>query len=314
MNTKPIPVRGSGSPQASRLISARAGKTSGAAPRNHRGTAHPGVCGENSTIVGMASAKPGSSPRVRRKRPGGVVGVQHPGLIPACAGKTGRRGRASPHSGDHPRACGENPARTPPPRSWSGSSPRVRGKLHQDPGGAQSGGLIPARAGKTVRVLAVRGAAEAHPRACGENVDPRRVDPALAAHPRACGENEAQIQDSLVEFGSSPRVRGKPAARLGVDGLLGLIPARAGKTMVCPPCWRRTAAHPRACGENDATQEVPRVHSGSSPRVRGKREGLGHLAPPRRLIPARAGKTNPPASRGRSSAAHPRACGENPGR
>ena len=149
MDTKPAPVRGSGSPQASRLISARAGKTSGAAPRNHRGTAHPGVCGENSTIVGMASAKPGSSPRVRRKRPGGVVGVQHPGLIPACAGKTRLCSTSCPEPRAHPRACGEN-ARILSRTQWTrGSSPRVRGKQRHGRGGRWLLRLIPARAGKT---------------------------------------------------------------------------------------------------------------------------------------------------------------------
>ncbi|EFW09831.1 hypothetical protein HMPREF9005_1190 [Actinomyces sp. oral taxon 178 str. F0338] len=53
---------------------------------------------------------------------------------------------------------------------------------------------------------------------------------------------------------------------------------------------------------------------GSSPRVRGKRAERVLGPDPNRLIPARAGKT--PAGLGPSAPrpAHPRACGENPGR
>ena len=51
--------------------------------------------------------------------------------------------------------------------------------------------------------------------------------------------------------------------------------------------------------------------TGSSPRVRGKRPGYWEPQWLRRLIPARAGKTSPPRPETLSSAAHPRACGEN---
>ena len=50
---------------------------------------------------------------------------------------------------------------------------------------------------------------------------------------------------------------------------------------------------------------------GSSPRVRGKRVGVGDAGAAVGLIPARAGKTAGGGSRGSSHPAHPRACGEN---
>ena len=72
-----------------------------------------------------------------------------------------------------------------------------------------------------------------------------------------------------------------------------------------------SAAHPRACGENDVRVFPTAPASGSSPRVRGKlsipyanADGVG-------LIPARAGKTGGAAPRRAVSRAHPRACGEN---
>ena len=74
--------------------------------------------------------------------------------------------------------------------TWQGgSSPRVRGKLHNTAIVQYGMRLIPARAGKTGYVRVVRRKNEAHPRACGENVG--------AGH------------EGGVDGGSSPRVRGK---------------------------------------------------------------------------------------------------------
>ena len=72
---------------------------------------------------------------------------------------------------------------------------------------------------------------------------------------------------------------------------MGLIPARAGKTLNAFPLVLTLRAHPRACGENDSKRSVNSSLFGSSPRVRGKRYALV-LSPP-------------------TAVAHPRACGEN---
>ena len=271
MNTKPIPVRGSGSPQASRLISARAGKTSGAAPRNHRGTAHPGVCGENSTIVGMASAKPGSSPRVRGKLAVGQPPLVRLRLIPARARKTGSGTCSMGILTAHPRACGENPAQCARLVMRRGSSPRVRGKPGAVGGRGDAGGLIPARAGKTRH------------RSRGEHCP--------QAHPRACGENSNTFSFTVFAAGSSPRVRGKRAGKIDSTPCCGLIPARAGKTPWPAPTRAAAWAHPRACGENHVSVRVVLGYPGSSPRVRGKLPFPIHARSARGLIPARAGKT-----------------------
>ena len=53
---------------------------------------------------------------------------------------------------------------------------------------------------------------------------------------------------------------------------------------------RNTRAHPRACGENYKNLTLVELEEGSSPRVRGKRPGVGDPAP---------------------GGAHPRVCGEN---
>ena len=253
----------------------------------------------------------GSSPRVRGKLGRRVQRARELRLIPARAGKTGVLALtccllpAHPHAcGEtrrrpsrrrarraHPRVCGENGHAPCSVGCGGGSSPRVRGK--RAPGGRQGPvlGLIPACAGKTSR---------------GSRRWPR-----CSAHPRACGENAGTPLALLGTRGSSPRVRGKPAAASTFPALSGLIPACAGKTRGCSRAGTPRPAHPRACGENDVHAEASVRFEGSSPRVRGKRappSSAGHRG---RLIPARAGKTRKPPASPPPETAHPRACGEN---
>ena len=154
---------------ATGLIPACAGKTRGAERRSGKGPAHPRVCGENDCSKSPAICTAGSSPRVRGKRDETRGKYRATGLIPACAGKTFfgegalRCGRA------HPRVCGENPRFLDATRRVSGSSPRVRGKLHDSNPAPLKRGLIPACAGKTRPERRRRTRSKAHPRVCGEN-------------------------------------------------------------------------------------------------------------------------------------------------
>ena len=86
-------------------------------------------------------------------------------------------------------------------------------------------------------------------------------------------------------------MRGKLAMSDFAEDPLGLIPAHAGKTPYDTP-----------------TQLAP---GGSSPRMRGKLDGILSNLPAIRLIPAHAGKTFPVFERMAWNRAHPRACGEN---
>ena len=214
----------------------------------------------------------GSSPRVRGKHALGRCRDALSRLIPARAGKTCPSTRWCPACTAHPRACGENAANADTMSRAEGSSPRVRGKRRAGRAGAGVGGLIPARAGKTC------------PRCCGT--------PRTWAHPRACGENIEPKTMPNPALGSSPRVRGKLPRSTTQAACRGLIPARAGKTSSASPRQGAPGAHPRACGENPVA--VDRLRR--SPW----------------LIPARAGKTARGRGWGRWCRAHPRACGENP--
>ena len=213
----------------------------------------------------------GSSPRVRGKpADGGSEGVEVR-LIPARAGKTPSPHSASPGTRAHPRACGENEKTMIATEPALGSSPRVRGKLQLPGANPLPSRLIPARAGKTCRALSTA----SRP----------------GAHPRACGENSSSSRARRRWWGSSPRVRGKLAARVDGEQVGRLIPARAGKTPRHYSTHIPSGAHPRASGENWAITLWT-----------GQRSGL---------IPARAGKTFLWTSDESLAEAHPRACGEN---
>ena len=91
------------------LIPACAGKTSIVIVRSVAVRAHPRVCGENTGYRPRAGGKLGSSPRVRGKPPHYKRAKDGTGLIPACAGKTGKQLAADFATQAHPRVCGENP-------------------------------------------------------------------------------------------------------------------------------------------------------------------------------------------------------------
>ena len=274
-----------------RLTPACAGKTPSGPGRTRGPRAHPRVCGENLVCRRTIHTFAGSPPRVRGKRaepPGSPCGA---GLTPACAGKTGRRGRRRGRPRAHPRVCGENHCTMFNALRRMGSPPRVRGKRCAGRRFSNASRLTPACAGKTSRT--------SHSR------------PGRAAHPRVCGENSAPASAMLTAEGSPPRVRGKQAGQVRHERGRGLTPACAGKTPRTPNGWKRKRAHPRVCGENGWAFDTGFEPAGSPPRVRGKRGGPHLFSCPRGLTPACAGKTTSSTPITSSPAAHPRVCGEN---
>ena len=194
-----------------RLIPACAGKTRRARRRDASTRAHPRVCGENIFLGGHDVDESGSSPRVRGKPHRDAESIESRRLIPACAGKTARECRGRQPRRAHPRVCGENSTSIPPRSCARGSSPRVRGKLHELRKLLEEAGLIPACAGKTAFT--------------------RSPPRPLRAHPRVCGENVRGVDAGRAGQGSSPRVRGKLHKTLTGVSTDGLIPACAGKTL-----------------------------------------------------------------------------------
>ena len=232
----------------------------------------------------------GSPPRMRGRRP--CLGL-HPGvwgLTPAHAEKTSTTSRSARTAPAHPRACGEDASMVFGVGPHAGPPPRMRGRRWDDWVGAQVPGLTPAHAGKTPTAT-----------------PPARRTP---AHPRACGEDLAYASSSRDEWGSPPRMRGRPQTIPAGRVRVGLTPAHAGKTASRSSKVLEWTAHPRACGEDSTTRGSTRARPGSPPRMRGRHFTSRCRHRPRGLTPAHAGKTAPTAPSAWVAWAHPRACGE----
>ena len=193
------------------------------------------------------------------------------GLIPARAGNTPRRRQPVTRAGAHPRSRGEHPLKVLTRRHVVGSSPLARGTPNAVTVVDEIPGLIPARAG---------------------NTPPPRCAPQPArAHPRSRGEHMYWLGVLIVALGSSPLARGTQCVPIENIFFGGLIPARAGNTLLT--ALRRAAgrAHPRSRGEHVQLNTPPRVVKGSSPLARGTLSDMVRRYMTRGLIPARAGNT-----------------------
>ena len=253
--------------------------------------AHPRSRGENPELAQPSTASAGSSPLTRGKRVAASAACVTDGLIPAHAGKTREHVVLGGHGGAHPRSRGENSLVTLCYVGFSGSSPLTRGKPWACADTGARRGLIPAHAGKTVRLWA--SGCE-----CG-------------AHPRSRGENFNRVRTAHYTLGSSPLTRGKLPDRGGGRKAGRLIPAHAGKTICHIWGVGCSGAHPRSRGENAVGLVLRWGGGGSSPLTRGNLSGRGFRAGAWGHIPAHAGKTRcsgePPMTRW----AHPRSRGEN---
>ena len=162
---------------------------------------------------------------------GGVFGRERQaGIIPAYAGNTGCPSVRPCVRWDHPRVCGEHFNAVRNATSPQGSSPRMRGTLQLDIQLCGAGGIIPAYAGNTATC--------------------RCIVMNSRDHPRVCGEHYISLRSLRIGAGSSPRMRGTPAARAAATAAHWIIPAYAGNTPTFP--WSTTVArdHPRVCGEH----------------------------------------------------------------
>ena len=274
-----------------RLIPAWAGKTSRAVCVSENRAAHPRVGGENIHVLLDECEERGSSPRGRGKLSLSLWITRLFGLIPAWAGKTNARMVWSSQARAHPRVGGENPRYSIVIGPSQGSSPRGRGKRGLGAGDTLTVGLIPAWAGKTRFGVGL---------ASGSR-----------AHPRVGGENYTSSPTASRRAGSSPRGRGKRGAPVGSTRIERLIPAWAGKTSCSDSYPASKRAHPRVGGENAPPVGAGVAVGGSSPRGRGKLQGIARNLSHEGLIPAWAGKTRFGVGLASGRWAHPRVGGEN---
>ena len=213
----------------------------------------------------------GSSPLARGTRVDGYWGCRHRRLIPARAETTAAHAESRQCPGDHPRSRGEH-SRSEISRSRvRGSSPLARGTSgvpYSPPGVCR---LIPARAGNMP----------------GQFFRVGR----LAAHPRSRGDHVSMNSPCGVSVGSSPLARGPRGILRPLCALAGLIPARAGTTVVCGSVAGVPGAHPRSRGEHSVLVRARAWSLGSSPLARGTHTNRDSSLYRVGLIPARAGNT-----------------------
>ena len=170
-----------------------------------------------------------------------------------------------------------------------GSSPLARGLRTQVPDRGLESRIIPARAGFTK--------------------DPRTRTPQTPDHPRSRGVYDGSIAAGNAWQGSSPLARGL-LLRSNLDGGdRRIIPARAGFT------WRgRTSPagagdHPRSRGVYTTPMVSASLSMGSSPLARGLQRDGRPGAMSLRIIPARAGFTQPTSRSRPPGSDHPRSRG-----
>ena len=254
---------------------------------------HPRACGEHVETGGPGRGSRGSSPRLRGTLNPMTGRPYKNRFIPAPAGNTGSAARASPARPVHPRACGEHSGMAQDSSFSRGSSPRLRG-TPDEPGKRTSGGrFIPAPAGNTCALQSCESAPTVHPRACGEHGLPHGL--------------------VIVQYGSSPRLRGTRQLAKSYGWRARFIPAPAGNTVLKIADTKFFSVHPRACGEHASVFGVRPSNPGSSPRLRGTPEDGPAQRDPLRFIPAPAGNTTRQPDGRRGIPVHPRACGEHSG-
>ena len=133
-------------------------------------------------------------------------------------------------SRDHPRVCGEHFFGAGARPYVQGSSPRMRGTPGTFTSPKQHRGIIPAYAGNTRFSFINRKYQGDHPRVCGEHIGGAVLE--------------------VLDWGSSPRMRGTLSTVNWSIRDRGIIPAYAGNTAIFPTSAFIIRDHPRVCGEH----------------------------------------------------------------
>ena len=137
-----------------------------------------------------------------------------------------------------------------------------------------------------------------------------RTLPITRDHPRSCGKDIIPSKPSKLESGSPPLVRERRVNGAIIVQIVGITPARAGKTryLLLPRTTKKD--HPRSCGKDQPCGLSASMKLGSPPLVRERRDGSNKLSKVFRITPARAGKTECALSYDMRNKDHPRSCGK----
>mgnify|MGYP000874757480 CR=1 FL=1 len=213
-------------------------------------------------------------------------------IIPARAGFTGIGFARRSTSPDHPRSRGVYRLARRLRAFSRGSSPLARGLRGLERLVGRERGIIPARAGFTLR--------RCHPWYCRRD------------HPRSRGVYVMRNDVLTCARGSSPLARGLPVELEGSDCCSRIIPARAGFTRRSRASVMVSRDHPRSRGVYLLAAPSPSSSAGSSPLARGLLIREVHRLRLVRIIPARAGFTSSLMMVSLPSRDHPRSRGVYP--
>ena len=133
------------------------------------------------------------------------------GITPARAGKTYCFRPSHQLFRDHPRSCGKDNRQPRRPAWFLGLPPLVRERLFTIAYSRSRAGITPARAGKT-GAIAITGTP-------------------VVDHPRSCGKDLPKSPLKKRNIGSPPLVRERPKFNTAKNMMIGITPARAGKTL-----------------------------------------------------------------------------------
>ena len=236
-------------------------------------TVHPRAYGEHQYGIDRRQCETGSSPCIRGTLLGRSGRPFPLRFIPVHTGNTHQGFRCFRCPAVHPRAYGEHQIKMCRRVITIGSSPCIRGTLMSVPLTYFGDRFIPVHTGNTLLI--------------------KHWEPVKAVHPRAYGEH---VRD-VANFKTIRR----------------FIPVHTGNTNRSISLLLILAVHPRAYGEHPPSAVPSAVVFGSSPCIRGTRDGTVCFSPIQRFIPVHTGNTAAPSPSYSASPVHPRAYGEHPG-
>ena len=256
------------------ITPARAGKTSALMSSYAAPGDHPRSRGKDFALCTILPWLPGSPPLARERLFRDYDKRYSTGITPARAGKTRDTSRIIRIDRDHPRSRGKDTRHHAPPSVFLGSPPLARERPDGPLGSVFRIGITPARAGKT------------HP---ASQTFRRFQD-----HPRSRGKDFSTTSWLVATTGSPPLARERHGGHLRCRAVVGITPARAGKTQGLQKCAGIGWDHPRSRGKDVQQRNYGHRAVGSPPLARER--------PPIELIkassfgitPARAGKTSAP--------------------
>ena len=110
-------------------------------------------------------------------------------------------------------------------------------------------------------------------------------------HPRLCGEKKNESRVSHCDEGSPPPMRGKDGLQVRVCQRSGITPAYAGKSGLHDVLPVPSEDHPRLCGEKSLIHAFSFSSMGSPPPMRGKVSQPKSMNLLTGITPAYAGKS-----------------------